>query len=627
VTSVDVSPGKEIQFRPAAGLFGSPQRQKILLGFLLAVATVLLYYPVDSHPFVNYDDNLYITENPHVTSGLHWQNVKWAFTAFEQGNWHPLTWLSHALDCQLSGLNAAGHHDTNVIFHVLNVLLLFWVLQQATGYIGRSAMVAALFALHPVNVETVAWISERKNLLSMMFFLLALAAYRRYAMAPGKARYTLVAFFYALGLMSKPQVITLPCVLLLWDYWPLRRMFATREEFPSEPAGAIPGRTLYQLVLEKLPLLALSAVSAVITIKAQRAGNAMRWYPFPVRLENTIVAYARYVKNAFWPSNLAPLYPHPASYLPGWEVLTAFVFLLAVTTVVISEWRRRRYLAVGWFWFLGTLVPMIGLVQVGTQAMADRYVYLPFIGLFIMTCWSVADWTAKRRISTAWVGAASLVVLLALGYATRIQMRYWEDNVLLWTRTLQITTGNWLAEDNLAGALMDNGKLEAAIPHFRAAAAINPRDPVSHLDIGFYEQQHQNFPQAIEQYQAVLDITPTAKLRAEAYNNWALIDRDLGDYAAAREQFQKAVDLSPRYASAWIGLAMAARKTGDLDLAIQAYSRAMEIAPSDSGYLMLANVLAQRGRTAEAQTATQQAKRLSQNFPETQRAVNRMLAQ
>ena len=626
MTSVDVSPGKEIQSRPEAGLFGSPQRQKVLLGFLLAVATVLLYYPVDSHPFVNYDDNLYITENTHVTSGLHWENVKWAFTSFEQGNWHPLTWLSHALDIQLSGRNAAGHHDTNVVFHVLNVLLLFWVLQQATGYIGRSAMVAALFALHPINVETVAWISERKNLLSMTFFLLALAAYRRYALAPGKARYSLVAFLYALGLMAKPQVITLPCVLLLWDYWPLRRMFATRQELPaqSEPT-AVPGRTFSQLVLEKLPLLVLSAVSAVITVKAQRAASAMRWYPRSLRLENTVVAYARYVKKGFWPSNLAPMYPHPYS-LPAWEVIAAFVFLLAVTALAIGEW-RRRYLAVGWLWFLGTLVPMIGLVQVGTQAMADRYAYLPFVGLFIMICWSVADWTARRRISLAWVSGVSLVVLLVLAYVTRIQMRYWEDNITLWTRTLQITSGNWLAEDNLAGALMDDGKLEAAIEHFRAAAAINPEDPISHLDIGFYEQQHKNIPQAIEQYQAVLNVTPSPKLRSEAFNNWALIDRDLGDYAAARDHFQKAVELSPGYASAWIGLAMAAQKVGDFDLAIQAYSRAMEIAPSDSGYLLLARLLEQKGHNAEAQAAMQQAKRLSRNFSETQREADRLLAQ
>ncbi len=627
MTSVDVIPGKENRSRPSVGVFASPQRQTFLLGVLLAVTTLILYYPVDGHPFVNYDDNVYITENPYVTSGLHWKAVEWAFTTFEQGNWHPLTWLSHAADCQFYGLNAAGHHDTNIALHVLNVLLLFWVLRQATGYVGRSAMVAALFAVHPINVETVAWISERKNLLSMTFFLLALGAYRLYTLKPGVARYATVAFLYALGLMAKPQVITLPCVLLLWDYWPLRRMFATRQRSSAELAPvAIPGRTLSELVREKVPLLALAAVSAVVTVKAQRAAYAMKYYPRSVRLENAIVAYASYVKKAFWPSDLAPMYPHPAHSLPIWQVFGAFLFLLTITVLVITEW-RRRYPLVGWLWFLGTLVPMIGLVQVGTQAMADRYAYLSFIGLFIMICWTVAEWAVQRHVSLAWLAGVSLGVLFALACVTHIQMGYWEDNVTLWSRTLRVTTGNWLAEDNLGGALMGDGKLEAAIAHFRAAAAINPEDPVSHLDIGFYEQQHKNLPQAIEQYQEVLNVTPSPKLRSEAYNNWALIDRDLGDDAAARDHFQQAVNNSPRYASAWIGLGLAAQRTGDLSLAVHAYSRAVEIQPSDSGYLLLARALEQSGRAAEAESASEQAKHLSRNFTETQRSVDRLLAQ
>ncbi len=301
MTSVGVSPGKEIRSRPAAGVFASPERRKYGLAILLVLATVALYYPANGHPFVNFDDNLYVTENTHVTAGLNWQTVKWAFSTFDQGNWHPVTWLSHAADCQLYGLNPAGHHETNLVLHVFNVVLLFWVLEQATGSVGRSAMVAALFALHPINVETVVWISERKNLLSMSFFLLALGAYRRYVQKPDAARYGLVALLYALGLMAKPQVITFPCVLLLWDYWPLRRMFTGAQDTGTKTTF---GKSISQLVVEKIPLFVLSALSALITVKAQRAGHAMRLYPLSIRVGNAIVSYASYVKKTFWPVDL-----------------------------------------------------------------------------------------------------------------------------------------------------------------------------------------------------------------------------------------------------------------------------------------------------------------------------------
>jgi protein O-mannosyl-transferase len=484
-------------------------------------------------------------------------------------------------------------------------------------------MVAALFALHPINVETVVWIAERKNLLSMTFFLLALGSYRRYALKPAVGRYTVVASPFALGLMAKPQVITFPCVLLLWDYWPLQRMSATE----PDSAEGMPSRTLSQLVLEKLPLFAISALSAIITVKAQRAGHAFRLYPLSIRLENAIAAYASYVKKAFWPVDLAPMYPHPGDSIARWQVFAALLFLLAVTALVAVEWRRRRYLAVGWLWFVGTLVPMIGLVQVGSQAMADRYAYLPLIGLFIMVCWGVGDWAQQRHVSLTWQRAAGFVVLMALAWVSHRQIDYWEDNVALWTRTLQVTRNNWVAEDNLGGALMERGKLDAAVTHFRAAAAIYPGDPVSHLDIGFYEQEHKNWPQAIEQYQEVLKLTPSPKLRAEAYNNLALIERDLGDYAAARDNFQLAVSISPRYVGAWVGLGLAAQRTGDLGVAIQAYSRAAEIQPSDLSYVLLARALDQAGRKDEAVTATQQAMRMSGNFAETERTADRLLAQ
>jgi tetratricopeptide (TPR) repeat protein len=585
---------------------------------LLVAATVVLYYPVDGHPFVNYDDNVYVSENAHVAAGLRWTTVRWAFSAFEQGNWHPLTWLSHAADCQMFGLNPAGHHDTNILLHALNVVLLFGVLQQATGYIGRSAVVAGLFALHPINVETVAWISERKNLLSMTFFLLALGAYRLYVLKPEISRYAVVALLYAMGLLSKPQVITFPCVLLLWDYWPLRRMFASDE-------SGVRGKSFSRLVMEKLPLFALSAVSAVITMKAQKAGHALRTYPLSVRLENAVVAYASYVKRAFWPMDLAPMYPHPGDALAKGTVFAALLSLLVVSAWVVIE-RRHRYLAMGWLWFVGTLVPMIGLVQVGNQAMADRYAYLSFIGLFIMVCWGVADW-AQQRHEAAVVSGVSIVVLLALAVVAHRQTDYWSDNITLWSHTLQVTKDNWLAEDNLGGALMEDGKLEKAIDHFRAAAVIYPQEPVSHLDIGFYEQQHKNWPQAIQEYYKVLELTPSPKFRGEAYNNLAIINRDLGDYASARDNFQRAVDVSPNYVGAWIGLGLAAQKIGDLNLAVQAYSRAVQIQPTGTSYLLLAQALEQSGRNDEAQAATERARGVSENLAADRRTVGQLLAQ
>jgi protein O-mannosyl-transferase len=620
VSSIDVGPERETASRPGTGLLASPDRQKWLVVALLVAATAVLYYPVDGHPFVNYDDNVYVTENTHVTAGLRWSTVKWAFSAFEQGNWHPLTWLSHAADCQMFGLNPAGHHDTNVLLHALNVVLLFWVLQQATGSIGRSAMVAGLFALHPINVETVAWISERKNLLSMTFFLLALGAYRLYVLKPEVSRYAVVALLYALGLMSKPQVITFPCILLLWDYWPLRRMFATDE------ATGLPGKTFSQLIVEKLPLFALSVISAIITMKAQQAGHAMRLYPLSVRLENAVVAYASYVKKAFWPVDLAPMYPHPGDALAKGTVFAELLFLLVVSAWVVIE-RRHRYLTVGWLWFVGTLVPMIGLVQVGNQAMADRYAYLSFIGLFIMVCWGVADWAQQRHLATAVLSGVSIVALLALAVVSHRQIDYWSDNITLWSHTLRVTKGNWLAEDNLGGALMEDGKLEKAIDHFRSAALIYPQEPVSHLDIGYYEQQHKNWPQAIQEYYKALELTPSPKLRSEAYNNLAIINRDLGDYASARDNFQHAVDVSPRYVSAWVGLGLAAQKMGDLNLAIQSYSRAVQIQPTGTSYLLLAQALQQNGRKDEAQTATERARGVSENFAADRRTVGQLLAQ
>ena len=537
---------------------------------LLAVATVVLYLPVRHHPFLNLDDNQYVTENPHVQDGLTWPTVKWAFTSYYALNWHPLTWLSHAADVQMFGADPAGPHLVNLLLHVLNVVLLFLVLQRATGYTGRSAMVAGLLALHPINVESVAWLAERKNLLSMLFFLLALGAYRRYATAPdGKPaaktwRYVVVAVCFALGLIAKPQIITLPFVLLLWDYWPLQRMSLAG----AADAGACHENALRQekfswLALEKVPLLVLCAGSALLTMQAQGAGGAVASfvkYPLTIRLENALVAYVRYLAKALWPSNLTLLYPHPGNWLKLWQAGLALVLLFGITELVLRL--RRRYLLVGWLWFLGTLVPMIGIVQVGHQAMADRYAYLPFIGLFIMVCWGVPDLLAVRGAKStlqmdtkggaiprtgapSWsLVVLSAVVLLALALATHRQLEYWSDNLTLWAHVRQVIGPNLMSEERMGDEMLKRGEPARAMPHFLAAIAIKPNDANSHFALGVYEQKRGHLPQAIQHYQIVAANAESPQMRVHALTYMSYAYRDLGDSERARASLQAAEAIS-----------------------------------------------------------------------------------
>jgi protein O-mannosyl-transferase len=546
VTTVGLGARQEMS-HPHMGLATASHKQTFAVALLLALATLAVYYPVHDHPFVNYDDPLYVTENDQVQAGLTWLTVKWAFTTFEVGTWHPLTWLSHALDCQWFGLDPRGHHDTNLLLHMLNVVVLFGVLQTATGYTGRSAMVAALFALHPVNVESVAWIAERKNLLSMLFFLLALGSYCRYAREPKVGRYAVVAILYALGLLAKPQVVTFPFVLLLWDYWPLQRLFpggADRE--PGE--AAIPARSFPWLVAEKLPLLALSIASAVITVAAARTDTEKILYPRHIRVEAAIVSYLQYLGKAFWPSRLAVFYPHPASSLRPWHAYAA-LFLLVAIPALLFEARDRRYLLVGWLWFGGTLVPMLGLQPVGykgMQGIADRYAYLPFLGLFIMMCWGLADLVSERKTETrnTWLTGLGLAVLVVLAAISHRQLAYWSNNVALWSHTLRVTSTNWLAENNLGKILMSEGQEEAGVAHFFRAVTIYPNDPVSNLNIALYEQKHGDWSDAVTHFKIAVTMSNDAKLKVVALNHLGEAYNALGDPGRAHECFAAAARLS-----------------------------------------------------------------------------------
>ncbi len=554
--TVQLLPPPEVQSRPRAGMFGAVVTQRALLAvsFALIAFTVAVYYPVHRLPFISINDGEYVTNNLHLQY-LNWQTIRWAFTTYYAANWHPLTWLSHAVDYQLFALDPSGHHVINLLLHAINVVLLFWVLWRATARLGCSFMVAALFALHPINVESVAWVAERKNLLSMCFLLLALAAYRWYASKPSFGRYNVVALCFLLGLMAKPQVVTLPFLLLLWDYWPLGRvavrpsLLAFRQNAADEVSGekrianseqrdVIPARSFSWLVVEKLPLLAFSAASAVITVQAQRAGGAMggamRSYPLTVRIQNAIVSYAQYLAHAFWPTKLAFFYPHARSFRLVWPEA---ILLLLITVLALAN-RNRRYLAVGWLWFLGTLVPMIGLVQVGGQSMADRYAYLPFIGLFIAVCWGVADWAEERRVSEVWVGSAALAVLALLTFATVRQLSYWSSDAALWSHTVQVTNRNSGAENVLGEALQKEGHFDEAMLHFRNAAAIDPLLPFPHYHLGIYDEQHGDARGAIEQFKSVILLTQNdpgmmAELRANTLQRMSNDYESLGDSAAA----------------------------------------------------------------------------------------------
>jgi tetratricopeptide (TPR) repeat protein len=615
----------------SAGLFSSPQRRTVVLCLVLVAATLAVYNPVNRNAFVNFDDDHYITGNPHVLAGLNWSTVKWAFTNYYEANWHPLTWLSHALDAQLFGLNPVGHHYTNVVLHGLNAVLLFLLLQSATGFTWRSLMVAALFALHPVNVESVAWASERKNVLSMMFLLLTLQAYGWYARRPAVGRYALLAGLFACGLMSKPQVITLPFLLLLWDYWPLGRLAGADDTLAASAslrAGREPARTP-TLLLEKLPLFLMALASAVVTMQAQKAGGAIHspvLYPFSLRLENAMVSYSRYIGKALWPASLSPLYPHPLDLLRFWQVIASSIFLLVMTALVIRN-RRRGYLVTGWFWFLGALVPMIGLVQVGEQAMADRYAYLPFVGLFLMVSWGLAEWAETKKISSAWLAVPALAILVAFGVLTYRQIGYWRNSETLWSYALRVTSvRSYKAHFNLAVTYDAEGRYDEAVEQFRDA--IDPRDddPRIHLGLGIYDQRHGHAQEAIEEFHSVLGLSADAAMRADALTNLGSAYQQLHDYAHAHESFVEALRLDPNKAAALVGMGLLAEKNGDIEQAIAQYSHAMSVEPTAVGYVLLGRALEKNGRPVEARVALDKAKELAGDLDQAQQAADELLA-
>ena len=572
-------------------------RTTLVFSLLLVAAVLGFYSSVTHNDFVNYDDPAYIVSNTHIQEGLSWSTLAWAFTSFDEANWHPLTWLSHALDRELFGMNPAGHHWMNVLLHALNAVLLFWLLQSATGFRWRSLMVAALFALHPVNVESVAWAAERKNTLSMLFFLLALYAYVWYVRRPVLGRYAAVAGFFILSLMAKAQAVTFPFLLLLLDYWPLGRIRSGGDGDPG--TSSVPQASFSSLLWEKVPLFALSAINSLVTMFAQRAARELAHYPLANRLETATVAYVRYLGKAFWPSKLVAMYPHPRSLYPPWEVAAAACLLL-ITVAVGLRFRQQKYLAVGWFWFLGSLVPMIGLVQVGAQAMADRYAYLSFIGIFLAVVWLVADAAVAFKVSAKWLAVPALACLLLLGGLTYRQIRVWHDSGSFWLRMIALTQDNYVAHRDLAEYLHDQNREDEAIQHLRAALAIRPDDLLSNLYAGAHEKNHGNLDSALEHFQLVADNAVKPRLRAQANTELGFVYLKKGDVEKAKRYFEISLQAVPNQAPVMIDLGVLAVRAGDLPEALRQFRHAVSLQRTDIGELLLAQALQLNGEVAKA---------------------------
>lgn len=466
----------------------------------LVVLAALVYCQVLLHDFVNYDDPLYVTANHTVRNGLTIEGIAWAFTTFHAYNWHPVTWISHMLDFQLFGWNPAGHHFVNLLFHLANTLLLYAVLKRMTGAVRQSLFAAALFALHPLHVESVAWVAERKDVLCAFFWLLTMLAYVRYARSPGLANYFIVVLFFALGLMSKPMLVTLPFVLLLLDYWPLGRL---------RPPMA-------SLVLEKIPLLALSLASSVVTYLAQERGGALALAgdgTLATKAVNALAAYAAYIKQTFWPLSLAVYYPPGTIAMPVWQVSLAGICLVLVTIQAIRKARRYPFFAVGWLWYLGTLVPVIGLVKIGTHAIADRYTYIPLVGLFLVIAWGAEELPAALRWKNSALAPSAVAVLAVLSILTFLQARHWRNDITLYEHALEATDRNWLAHKNLAAALVSRGDLPKALAHAAESVRIRP-DPYGYTSLGWIHAQLGDIGRSIESCREALRMDPNhAKAR------------------------------------------------------------------------------------------------------------------
>jgi len=560
-------------------------RREALICFVLAVSILAVYWQVKDHEFIDYDDNVYITDNPHVQSGLTSKSVVWAFTTTRAGNWHPLTWLSHMMDYRLFGLNPRGHHLTSLFLHITNSILLFLALRWATSTIWPSALVASLFAIHPLHVESVVWVAERKDVLSTFFWLLTILAYINYAKRPKKRSYLLVLLLFTLGLAAKPMLVTLPFVLLLLDYWPLNRFQLRRDCGSAENKSARSLESSTQqlppsrLIAEKLPMFMLSGIFSVIALWAQERAGAMSGLeivPFKWRIANALVSYVSYIGKMIWPRGLAVFYPHPQDSLPIWQVVLSGLFLLILSTVVVRLAARYKYGLVGWLWYLGTLVPVIGLVQVGEQAMADRYTYVPLIGLYIIIAWGLADLgkESHRRLTMLIVSVTSVLIMLAL--CSWQQARLWRTSIGLFEHTIKVTTNNYVAHYTLGNALALQGNLAGAMAQYKEALRIRPNHAEVHNNLGNALVLQGNLAGAVGHYKESLRIISS---QGKTHRNLGVaLDRQ-GKHEEAIRHYKEALRINPRDAQSHNNIGVTLAEQGKLEEAIAHFSEAVRINP------------------------------------------------
>lgn len=561
--------------------------RELIVSFALILCVAGVYGQVSTFEFATVDDPTYVKLNCVVKQGLTLNGVKWAFTSFHAANWHPLTWISHMLDVELYGMWPGMHHLTNVALHAVNAVLLFLLLRYGTGALWKGAFVAALFALHPLHVESVAWVAERKDVLSAMFWLLAMLGYVRYVKGPSLKRYLPVAGAFALGLLAKPMLVTLPFALLLLDYWPLRRL-----ELAGQTPGNLPPREYNEnpkirwsgavpLVLEKLPLFAMAAASCIVTFVAQNAGGAvstLQETSLSVRFPNAFISYALYLWKMVWPSELAVFYPlrePPSLHLATFAL--ALVLLLSFAAVRAA--RSRPYFITGWLWYLGTLVPVIGFVQVGAQSMADRYTYLPLIGIFMLVTWGAADLFGTRRAGKAVLGTMAVGVLAVLSVLSWSQTNTWKDSVTLFTHAVSVTENNFLSSNNLGCALYEKGDTKGAIRSFKEALRACPGYAVAHANLGL------SYAKVGDRTAAIAHYLTAMKLGSSSASSHYVIAQGLSSFGCmpqAIREYRKALQLDPDHVPAWIGLGQALDSQGKAEQGKSCYLKALEINPGNA---------------------------------------------
>ncbi|MFC1813392.1 tetratricopeptide repeat protein [Thermodesulfobacteriota bacterium] len=550
-------------------------RQITLLISLFLIAAILVCYgQVKRFEFVAFDDNLYITQNRHVQDGLTIEGLIWSFTTGTMASnfWLPLTWMSHMLDSELYGMNAGGHHLTSLFFHIANTLLLFFVFNRMSGALWRSGFVAALFALHPLHVESVAWVAERKDVLSTFFWLLTMWAYVRYTDRPGLHRYFPVLLFFVLGLMSKPMLVTLPFVLLLLDYWPLSRYQSGQAEGVAD--GSRPKISALRLIWEKIPLFLFSAEVCVVTVLFGQT-KALDQPSLSVRIANALVSYAGYIKKMIWPDNLAIFYPH-SGMPPGWQVAGAILLFISILILAIRAVDDCPYFLVGWLWYIGTLVPVIGLVQNAPHAMADRYTYVPLIGLFVIIAWGIPDLLVKLRYQKIILAASAVLTLFVLSLLTFSQVRHWENSIALFENAIHATRNNWLAHINLGAVLSEQGRLDEAVIHYREALRIKPDNADAHNNLALAFSERGNHKEADMHFKKALMSKPES---ASIHYNFGVYLMKQERVKEAYVHFAETIKFKPDHAEAYNILGIIIAKDGQYNRARSFFSRAIQVRP------------------------------------------------